>query len=232
MYETPPLLTIKRPSRRPTAAQIAAYKGVPSAVASDALEGGGAMAGSIRHLGNGRGLSGSIVGPALTSRSGAADLLALHACKAFATPGDVVVAAFDGHQGCAVLGDSLGGMMLNAGVAAVITDGPVRDTEGLLTIGLPVWCTGSIPSTPYENGPGTIGLPVQIGNQQVETGDMIIADLDGVVVVPFDRIDEIAARSAHILSLERAGEQAIRNGLVMPDSYEKLFESDRIRWIE
>lgn len=232
MYETPPALTIKRPARRPTADQIEAFRGLPSAVASDALEGGGAMTASIRHLGGGHGLSGSIVGPALTAGCGAADLMALHAAKAFVTPGDIVIAAFDGHQGCAVFGDSLGGMMLNAGAAAVVTDGPVRDTEGLLALGLPVWCTGSIPSTPYENGPGTIGLPVQIGGQQVETGDMIIADRDGVVVVPFDRIDEVATRSRHVLTLEKAGETAVKDGLIVPEKYEELLKSDRIRWIE
>ena len=232
MYETPPLLTIKRPSRRPTAEQIAAYQGVPSAVASDAMEGGGAMASTIRHHWAGAGLSGPVAGPALTAWTGARDLLALHACKEFAQPGDIVVSAFDGHQGCAVMGDAVGGMMKNAGVAAVVTDGPVRDSVGLRTMGLPVWCTGVNPSTPFENGPGTVGLPVQIGNQQVETGDMIVADHDGVVVVPFARIDEVAVRAAHILALEKAGDEAIRNGLVMPDAYRDLLKSDRIRWIE
>ena len=81
--------------------------------------------------------------------------------------------------------------MKNAGVAAMMTDGPVRDVTGLIALGMPVWCTGSIASTPYENGPGTAGLPVNIGAQRVETGDMIVADKDGVVVVPFDEIDAV-----------------------------------------
>ena len=232
MYETPPLLTIKRPSRRPSAAQIEAFKGVPSAIATDAMDGRGALAGSIRHLDGGRNLPTSVVGPALTAWSGAADLLALHACKAFVTPGDVVIGGVDGHQGCAVFGDSLGGMMKNAGVAGVVTDGPVRDTDGLMAMGMPIWCTGSVSSTPYENGPGRIGLPLQIGGQQVETGDMIVADLDGVVAIPFDEIDAVAERCATILKLERDGEQAVADGLVMPEAYEELLKSDRIEWVE
>jgi 4-hydroxy-4-methyl-2-oxoglutarate aldolase len=232
MYETPPLLTIKRPSRRPTKAQIEALRNVPSAVATDAMDGRGALTGKIRHLDGGQRLPKSVVGPALTAWSGAADLLALHACKKFAQPGDIVVAGVDGHQGCAVLGDSLAGMMRNAGVAAVITDGPVRDVEGIIRIGMPVWCTGAIPSTPYENGPGRIGLPLQIGGQQVNTGDMIVADLDGVVVVPFEEIDTVAQRAARILELEKAGEAAVSNGLILPDSVEAILQSDRIRWVE
>lgn len=232
MYETPPLLTIKRPSRRPTEAQIAALRGVPSAVATDAMDGRGALAGSIRHLDGGHRLPKSVVGPALTAWSGAADLLALHACKKFLTPGDVVIAGVDGHQGCAVLGDSLGGMLRNAGAGGLVTDGPVRDVEGLLGIGLPIWCTGTIPSTPYENGPGRIGLPLQIGGQTVETGDIVVADLDGVVIVPFDEIDDVAARSARILAMEKAGEEAVAGGLILPESYEELLKSDRIKWVE
>jgi 4-hydroxy-4-methyl-2-oxoglutarate aldolase len=230
MYETPPLLTIKRPSRRPTDAQIAAFRGVPSSVASDAMDGRGALTGAIRHLD--RALAPSVVGPALTAWSGAADLIALHASKAFVTPGDVVIAGVDGHQGCAVFGDALGGMMRNAGAAGVVTDGPVRDLEGLLRLGLPIWCTGTISSTPYENGPGRIGLPMQIGGQTVETGDMIVADLDGVVVVPFAEIDAVATRAARILAIEKDGEKAVADGLVIPESYRELLDSDRIAWIE
>ncbi|RZW09953.1 MAG: RraA family protein [Rhodobacteraceae bacterium] len=232
MYETPPLLTIRRPTRRPSAAQIATLNGVPSAVATDAMDGRGALAGSIRHLDGGRYLPVSVVGPALTAWSGAADLLALHACKAFVTPGDVVIAGVDGHQGCAVFGDALGGMMKNAGVAGVVTDGPIRDTEGLMRLGMPVWCTGSVSSTPYENGPGRIGLPVQIGGQRVDTGDLIVADLDGVVAIPFDEIDRVAERCATIMQLEQDGEKAVADGLVMPETYEELLKSDRINWVE
>ncbi len=232
MYETPPLLTIRRPARRPTEAQIAAFRGVPSAVATDAMDGRGALAGSIRHLDGGLRLPKSVVGPALTAWSGAADLLALHAAKKFVTPGDVVIAAVDGHQGCAVFGDALGGMMRNAGVAGVVTDGPVRDKEGLMALCMPVWSTGTVPSTPYENGPGRIGLPVQIGGQRVDTGDMIVADLDGVVAVPFEEIDAVAARCARILKMEKDGERAVANGLVLPESYEELLKSERIRWVE
>lgn len=232
MYETPPLLTIKRTLRRPTEAQIQSLKGIPSAVATDAMDGRGALHGSIRHLDSGQCLPKSVVGPALTAWSGAADLLALHACKKFAKPGDIVVAGVDGHQGCAVFGDSLAGMMRNAGISGVVTDGPVRDVEGVIGIGLPVWCTGTISSTPYENGPGRIGLPLQIGGQQVDTGDMIVADLDGVVVIPFDEIDAVAERSAHILELEKAGESAVASGLVTPSAVETILSGDRIRWVD
>ncbi|MGI9389229.1 MAG: RraA family protein [Boseongicola sp.] len=232
MYEDPPLLTIKRPSRRPSAAQIAAFHSIPSAVASDAMDGCGALSSSIRRLLGSEDQPAIVAGPALSVWTGAADLLALHACKDVLKPGDIVVTAFDGHQGCAAFGDSLGGMIRNARAAGIVTDGPVRDVDGLIALDLPVWCTGSISSTPYENGPGTVGLPVQIGGQQVKTGDMIVADRDGVVVVPYVQIEAVIARSKKILKLESDGEKKVNDGLVMPDSYQNLLASDRIRWID
>ena len=228
MYEDPPLLTIKRNRRRPSDAQIAAMQGVPSAVASDAMEGAGALDGRIAHVIGDQ----HVVGPALTVWSGAADLMALHACKRFITKGDVVIAAVDGHQGCAAFGDSLGGMVANAGAAAIVTDGPLRDLAGFFGITLSVWATGTISSTPYENGPGRVGLPVQIGGQQIDTGDMIIADMDGVFVVPFAQIDTVIERSKAILKMEADGDKAVKDGLVMPQSYDDLLDSDRVKWVD
>ena len=230
MFEDPPLLTIKRPSRRPTDAQIEALTGLQSAIVSDAMDGHGALAGHIRHLDSA--LPTAVTGPALTVWTGAADLLSLHACKRIARPGDVVMNAFDGHQGCAAFGDSLAGMLKNAGVSGIVTDGPVRDVEGLIGLGVPIWSTGTISSTPFENGPGTAGLPVQIGGQRIETGDMIVTDRDGVVVVPFAEIDTVIARCRRIIELEAAGEKAVEDGLVMPESYEKLLDSDKVKWVD
>jgi len=86
-------------------------------------------------------------------------------------------------------------------------------------------------NTLRENGPGTAGLPVKIAAQRVETGDRIVADRDGVVVVPFDEIDAVAERSARIHTMEAEGDKAVRDGLVMPDIYNRLLESDRVKWI-
>ena len=230
MYEKPPLLTIKRNRRRPSKAQIDALQGVPSAVASDAMDGRGALDGRIRHIFGHAGAP--IVGPALTAWSGAADLLALHACKRFIQPGDVVIAATDGHRGCAAFGDALAGMVQNAGAIGIVTDGPIRDLAGFSPLKLGIWAIGTIPSTPFENGPGRVGLPVQIGGQQVDSGDMIVADMDGVVVVPFEMIDTVAERARTILALEKEGDRAVREGLVMPASYDALLDSDRVRWID
>ena len=227
MIETPPILTIKETLRRPTPDQIAAFQGVPTGFVVDALSGGGALSGAIRQVGDGRDYISVAAGPAMTADCGAADVLAVFAALRFLRPGDIIVAAFAGHTGCAAAGDRLLGMAKNAKAAGFVTDGPVRDYEGVVAVGLPLWCNGLTPATPHMSGPGTVGFPVQIGGQEVETGDMIVADQDGVVVVPFERIDEVIRNIARIRDLEAALDAEVANGLSIPPWVEEILDSEK-----
>src|SRR3546814_3586959 len=86
-----------------------------------------------------------IVGPALTAFAYPADNLALAACLDVAQPGDVVVAATDGYRETAITGDLLAGMLRNAGVAALVTDGArseehTSELQSLMRISYAVFC--------------------------------------------------------------------------------------------
>lgn len=227
MIEAPPSLTIKTPMRRPTEAQIAAFKDVPTGFVVDAMMGSGAMSSHIQQIGGGRDMICKASGPALTADCGAADVLATFAALKYVQSGDIVVAAFANHQGCAAAGDRLAGMMKNNGVTGFVTDGPARDYEGIVAVGLPIWCTGLTPATPHMSGPGAVGLPIQIGGQEVETGDMIVADQDGVVVVPFERLDNVIAKLPEIFALEKALDADVAAGLKLPGWIEDVLNSDR-----
>ncbi len=230
MIEEPPLLSIKRPSRRPTAAQIAAFRDVPTGFVVDAMFGAGALASVIRPVGESRDIDCHAVGPALTVDNGPGDVLATLAAPEFIQPGDVLVATSDGYQGCAAAGDRVMGMAKNSGAAGFVSDGPVRDYAGIVKVGLPLWCTGLTPASPFSTGPGRIGHPVQIAGQRVETGDMVIADFDGVVIVPFDRIDAVIATLARVSELETERDAAVESGLRVPDNIRELLASDRVRY--
>jgi len=232
MIEEPPLLKIKRNLRHPTDAQIAAFKGVPTGFVVDALFGGGALSSDIQPVGGGRDLDCFAAGPALTADCGPADILATVAALQFIRPGDVVVSAFAAHQGCAAAGDRVAGMMKNNGAAGFVTDGPVRDYAGVVAAGLPVWCTGLTPASPFSKGPGSVGFAIQIGGQEVETGDMIIADRDGVVVVPFEKIDEVIAALARVKELEAALDAEVAEGLKIPASISELLGSDKVEYVD
>lgn len=231
MIEEPPVLTIKKSMRRPNAHQIAAFQGVPTGFVVDALMGGGALASSIQSLLKGN-LASTVAGPALTVDCGPADILATLASLNFIQTGDVVISSFAAHQGCAAAGDRVVGMIRNNGAVGFVTDGPVRDSEGIVAVGLPVWCTGLTPASPYTSGPGAVGFAIQIGGQEVETGDMIVADRDGVVVVPFERLDDVIEKLGHIREIELESDEKVANGLKIPDSMVKLLASDKVRYAD
>ncbi len=232
MIEEPPLLTVKRPTRRPSADQIDAFQGVATSFVVDAMYGAGALSPVIQPLGGGSGPDNAVAGPALTVECGPADILALLGALPSIQDGDVVVSSFSGHQGCAAAGDRVSAMMKNCGAAGFVTDGPMRDYTGLIEVGLPSWCTGLNPGSPFGKGPGKVGFPIQIGGQSVETGDMIVADRDGVVVVPFAQVDAVIAMLAKVAELEASLDAELQAGLKIPQEVLDLMASDQVKYVD
>jgi 4-hydroxy-4-methyl-2-oxoglutarate aldolase len=232
MIEEPPVLTIKKKMRRPTTEQIAAFQGVATGFVVDAMFGGGALDSAIQPVTVERGSARATAGPALTADCGPADILATLAALKFITPGDMVVSAFSGHQGCAAVGDRVCGMMKNAGAAGFVTDGPARDYAGIVEVGLPVWCSGLTPASPFSKGPGSVGFPVQIGGREVETGDMVVADRDGVVIVPHERIDEVIESLTKVKALEAELDAEVAAGLKVPASIAELLAGDQVKYLD
>lgn len=155
-------------------------------------------------------------GVALTCHAGPADNLALiHALQAV-QPGDVIVAGTDGFTGCAITGDLVLGMARNRGAIGFVTDGCVRDLVGLRNVGLPAWARGVTPNSPHRSGPGTVGLPIHLAGLRVCSGDVILADLDGVVVVPQASLAQVIARLPAIRASEARADEAVRQGAISP----------------
>lgn len=140
--------------------------------------------------------------------------------------------ATNGHQGCACAGDRILGMLANSGGVGLVADGPLRDHAGMARIDVPVWCTGLTPGSPVTSGPGRVGVPIQIGGQRVADGDMIVADRDGVVVVPFEEIDAVLARLPAIRAMEERLDAEVIQGRRTSDAIEALLASDRTVWID
>lgn len=232
MLEEPPVLKINVNRNRPTAEQIAAFQGVPTGFVADSMDGLGSLDPAIAPLGGGRDLPFVAAGPALTVYNGPADVLATFASLKFIQAGDIVVSCVEGYQGCATVGDRITGMAKSCGAAGFVTDGPMRDYEGVVKVGLPCWCTGLNPNSPYGKGPGTVGFPIHIGGRQVETGDMIVADRDGVVVVPFAQIDAVIARLVKVKELEYALDKEVEEGLKVPQYILDLLDSDQTVYID
>jgi 4-hydroxy-4-methyl-2-oxoglutarate aldolase len=169
-----------------------------------------------------------MVGVAVTCHCGPADNLALFGALAVAQRGDILVAATDGFTATSVTGDLLLGMARNRGVAGFVTDGLVRDVAGVLAVGLPSFCAGITPNSPARNGPGTVGAPVVMGGVAIESGDLILGDGDGVVVVPRGQIETVLQRLSEVRAAEAALEAKVKAGLEVPDFVQAILDSDRV----
>jgi regulator of RNase E activity RraA len=212
MIKEPPKLQIRATIRRPRPDQIAAFKDIPTGFLCDAMGGQGALSSAIQPVGGRLDLPSHAYGPAMVADNGPAEILATMGALHVAQAGDVIVAAIHGHPDCSAAGDRFCGMMKNKGVAAFVTDGQMRDYPGIVAAGLPAWCAGLSPNSPYSNGPGKVGFGAVVGGRYVETGDMIVADRDGVVVVPFAQIDAVIAQLDTIKELEDSLDAKVRDG--------------------
>ena len=210
MIDEPPLLTIRRRPDAPAAGLLQPFLEAPTGWLIDAMAGRGAMDAAIKPLAAEVPAMRRFVGVALTCWCGPNDNLALLAAVALAEPGDVIVAASEGFSGAGMAGDLVAGMARNRGCAAIVTDGMVRDRDGIVAVGLPVFCRGVTPNSCVRSGPGTVGLPITAGGVPVATGDLILGDADGVVVVPQARLAEVGARLAAVRAAEQAAEAKVR----------------------
>jgi 4-hydroxy-4-methyl-2-oxoglutarate aldolase len=225
MLHNPPLLTIHRGHRRPEKALVEAFRGAQTSHLCDAMGGRGALDCRIKPLDPENAV---FVGPALTAFANPADTVGMFGALAEASPGDVLVVACDGFTGTAVVGDLAVGMMKNKGCAAFVTDGLARDRTGIIATGLPVFAAGIIPNSPARNGPGLVGLPVNLGGLQVKPGDIIVGDTDAVVVVPLDRAEAVLRALEDVRANEAKAEQRVRNGAIMPQPMEAILAAAQV----
>ncbi len=141
------------------------------------------------------------VGPALTVHAMDGDwakpVEAIDECE----PGTVLVIKVDGTTK-AVWGELASHTCKVNGVAGVIIDGAIRDVDEIRRIGFPAWARVYRPNAGDPKGFGEIGTEVEAGGQRVRTGDWVIADDNGVVVVPRERAQEIANRAVDVKEQE------------------------------
>lgn len=229
MIEDPPLLTVRRGFPRPSAAQMAAFAGAPTGFVADAMNGRGALDARIKPVGR---TPAAFAGVAITCHAGPADNLALFGALAYGAPGDVMVCATDAFAATAVTGDLLLGMARNRGLAGFVTDGMVRDVAGIEAVGLPCFAAGVTPNSPARNGPGTVGMPIVVGGVAVESGDIVVGDADGVVVVPRALADAVIARLVAVRAAEADLDAKVRGGLQLPGFIGALIDAGRFKLVD
>lgn len=183
---------------RPDPALIDRFRAIPAANVGDAQDRLGVMDSRIQSVWAG----GRICGPAFTVLARPGDNLALHAALTMVRPGDVLVVAGGADEQRALIGELIGGRAKAAGVEGFVIDGGVRDAEGLAEYGMPVFARAVTPAGPYKSGPGKLLVPVAVGAVAVLPGDLVVADADGIVIVPRADLHRIADRGEEIRNNE------------------------------
>ncbi len=119
-----------------------------------------------------------------------------------------------------IFGDILCARMARRGVAALVSDGPVRDLDGVLATELPVWCRGAA-APPSVAGLTFVGWqqPVGCGGVAVFPDDIVVADRDGAVLVPQALLDEVAAEAVEQERMEAWIMDEVARDVALPGLY-------------
>jgi RraA family protein len=183
----------------PDDAVLAELRGYEIAWLSDAME-LNLMDSSIRAV---HGNFGRIAGPAVTVQVPPGDFLMIPEAMSKARPGDVLVIDAGGETKRAVWGEYFSTWARGLGLAGLIVDGATRDVTDIEPLGFPVFARAATSRKPTMQGPGEVNVPVSCGGVCVVPGDIVVADREGVIVVPLRRLDSVLAK----VRVTAAGEQ-------------------------
>jgi regulator of RNase E activity RraA len=134
--------------------------------------------------------------------------------------GCVTVVGALGVTDAGIFGDILCARMKKRGVAALVTDGVVRDLQGVLGTGLPVWCNGTC-APPSVAGLTFVGWqePIDCGGVAVLPNDVVVVDQDGAVLIPAAMLDDVVAVAVEQERLEAWIMTEVEQGSALPGLY-------------
>lgn len=187
------------------------FKTIPASNTCDVMGRNAAMNPRIRLMSSPK--DQMMVGPALTVKTRAGDNLALHAALNMAQEGDVIVVSNEGDTTRALIGEvMMAYLRYTKKVAGIVIDGPIRDIDEIGQWDFPVYATGTTPGGPYKEGPGEINVPISCGEISVNPGDIILADPDGVIVIPRKDAPQILEDAKKFQAADESKLEAAKNG--------------------
>lgn len=159
-----------------------------------------------------------LVGRALTVKCYPGSIITVHRALVQARHGDVLIidGEGDGRAG-ALIGELMAREALDRGIRGVVVDGAVRDVVGLQSLSFPTFSSSVTPRVGVNRRLGHTRQAISIGGVVVHSGDYVIADDDGVVIVPLDRVEAITSGAEQIEAKERTFAGAI-------DRHERLVD--------
>ena len=187
----------------------ARLQALPTTALSDATGGFTNVAASIKPLSD----HFKIAGQALTVRLPDGENGAVLEAISKAKHGDILVIDAKGNTNRAVAGDFVMQLAQGVGVQGFVVDGVIRDAAAAREIDFPVFSLGTTVAAGFKHGGGKVGVPIAIGGVPIETGDYIVGDVDGVIVIPKADIERIIVGAEEKVEKDALREQeALKDG--------------------
>ena len=158
-------------------------------------------------------------GTAVTISSQPGDNLMIHAAMEVCKRGDILVVTTTSESTDGMFGELLGVSCEAHGVVGLITDAGVRDTAELTAMDFPVWAKAVSAQGTVKSTAGSVNVPVVCAGMTVNPGDVVVADADGVVVVPREQAAAVAKAGRDRIDKEAKTRERLRNGELGVDFY-------------
>jgi 4-hydroxy-4-methyl-2-oxoglutarate aldolase len=206
---------IVRTTRRPDADAVEVLGRVGVATAHEAMGRRGLTHPVLRPIYPGA----RIAGRAVTVLSQPGDNLMIHACIEQCGPGDVLVVTTTSPSTDGMFGELFATQLAARGVLGLVIDAGVRDVADLTAMGFPAWSRAVSAQGTVKATAGSVNVPVVLAGTAVRPGDVIVADDDGVLVVPRVDAPEVAAASLAREANEQEKREKFQAGVLGLDVY-------------
>jgi 4-hydroxy-4-methyl-2-oxoglutarate aldolase len=158
-------------------------------------------------------------GSAVTVSCQAGDNLMIHAALEVCQPGDILVVTTTSESTDGMFGELLAVSCRARGVAAMVIDAGVRDVADITAMDFPVWSKAIHAQGTVKATAGSVNRPVVCAGASVRAGDVIVADIDGVVVIPRAAAAGVARLGAERVAKEQQSRERLRSGELGLDFY-------------
>ncbi len=200
---------------RPSMEVVEQFKDFDVSTVYEAQGKQGLMSHNLRPIQTGK----LICGPAVTAVCPAGDNLMIHAAIEVCKPGDILVITTIGESTSGMIGELIVRALIKRGVQGVIIDAGIRDVKQLRDLQFPVWSKSVYSEGTTKNRGGWVNSPAICGGTQVNPGDLIMADDDGIVVIKKEDIANSLIASQKRVEKEEGTKEKIASGQLSLDFY-------------